>query len=114
VRIARGDVWWADLDEPSGSEPGLRRPVVVVQSDSLNESRLATVICVPLTSSQSQARAPGNVVLPRSATQLPLDSVANVSQIVTLDRSELDERVGRVPPRLLDLILAGLDVVLGR
>lgn len=112
--IGQGDVWWADLPEPQGSGPGLRRPVVVVQGDALNRSRVATVVCVPLTSNLKWAAAPGNVLLTRRATGLPKDSVANVSQIVALDKSVLTERVGNLARAKADLILSGIDVVLGR
>lgn len=111
---AQGDVCFAEMPEPVGSGPGFRRPVVVVQGDALNRSRLATVVCVPLTSDLAWAEAPGNVVLRARATGLPKDSVANVSQIVSLDRSLLVERVGRVSRRNLDLLLSGIDIVLGR
>lgn len=114
VAVGRGDVCWADLGEPSGSEPGLRRPVVVVQGDTLNRSRISTVVCVSLTSNLKWAAAPGNVLLPAAATGLPKDSVANVSQIVTIDKTELTERVGKLPRPKLDLVLSGIDVVLGR
>lgn len=112
--IARGEVWWADLPEPTGSGPGLRRPVVVVQGDALNRSRIATAVCVPLTSNLKWADAPGNVRLPRNATGLTKDSVANVSQIVTVDKSLLTERTGKLSGSRMDAILSGIDVVLGR
>jgi len=112
--IAQGEVWWADLVEPTGSEPGFRRPVVVVQGDAFNRSALRTVVCVSLTSNQAWLNAPGNVLLTSRVTGLPRDSVANVSQIVTLDRLALTERVGILPHPSLDLILAGIDIVLGR
>ena len=112
--VAQGEVWWADLPEPAGSGPGFRRPVVVVQGDALNRSRIATVVCVPLTSNLRWAEAPGNVLLSPRMTGLTQDSVANVSQIVTLDRSLLTERVGKLPRPKLDLLLSGIDVVLGR
>ena len=112
--IARGEVWWTDLPEPSGSAPGFRRPIVVVQGDAFNRSRISTVVCVPLTSNLRWADAPGNVLLPAGLTGLPKDSVANVSQIVTLDRGSLTERVGRLPDAKLELVLFGVDVVLGR
>jgi mRNA interferase MazF len=114
VVVSQGEVWWADLPDPAGSGPGLRRPVVVVQGEALNRSRIATVVCVPLTSNLHWANAPGNVSLPARLTELPKDSVANVSQIVTLDRDILTERVGKLPRAKLDLILGGVDVVLGR
>ena len=112
--IAQGDVCWADLPGPVGSGPGFRRPVLVVQGDSFNRSRVATVVCVPLTSNLKWAEAPGNVPLPARSSGLPRDSVANVSQIVTLDRVLLTERVGRISKKQLDLVFSGLDVVLGR
>jgi mRNA interferase MazF len=113
VAIQQGDIWWAGLPAPSGSEPGFRRPVVIVQGDALNASRLATVVVVPLTSNVTWAAAPGNVTLSPKTTGLPRDSVANVSQIVAVDRDILEERVGRVSDGELDLILRGIDVVLG-
>jgi mRNA interferase MazF len=112
--IAQGDVWWADLPEPKGSGPGLRRPVVVVQGDALNRSRIATAVCVPLTSSLKWAEAPGNVLLSAKATGLPKDSVANASQIVAVDRHLLLERTGRLAPAKLELVLSGIAIVLGR
>ena len=112
--MAQGEVWWADLPEPTGSGPGFRRPVVVVQGDALNASRIATVVCVPLTSNLRWADAPGNVLLPSRLTGLPKDSVANVSQIVTLDRTLLAERTGKLSRGKLALMLSGIDVVLGR
>jgi mRNA interferase MazF len=111
--IAQGEVWWADLGEPVGSAPGFRRPVVVVQGDAFNRSRIATVVCVALTSNLLWAEAPGNVLLSPRQTGLPKESVANVSQLVTLDRSALTERVGTLPAKKLELVLVGIDVVLG-
>ena len=114
VEIAQGETWWASRPEPTGSGPGLRRPVVVVQGDHLNRSKIATVVCVPLTSNVTWATAPGNVMLSSKVTGLPRDSVANASQLVALDRQCLTERVGRLPGRQLGLVLNGIDVVLGR
>jgi mRNA interferase MazF len=112
--IAQGEIWWADLPDPAGSGPGLRRPVLVVQGDGLNFSRIATVVCVPLTSNLRWAEAPGNTLLKGRATGLPKDSVANASQIIALDRQLLTERAGRVTRARLDEVLAGIDVILGR
>lgn len=112
--IGQAEVWWADLGEPVGSAPGLRRPVVVIQCDALNNSHIATVVCVPLTSNLKWARAPGNVQLSAAATSLPKDSVANLSLIVALDKLQLVERVGKITRRQLDLILSGIDVIVGR
>jgi mRNA interferase MazF len=114
VVIRQGDVFWAALPAPTGSEAGHRRPVVVVQGDAFNASRLATVVVVPLTSNLRWAAAPGNVALPARVTGLPKESVANVSQLVAVDRSVLSELVGRVDERHLALILTGIDLVLGR
>lgn len=112
--ISQGEVWWADLRPPTGSEPGFRRPVVVVQGDAMNRSRIATVVCVPLTSNLKWADAPGNVLLAARSTGLPKDSVANVSQIVALAKSFLTERVGKISAARIELVLSGIDVVLGR
>ena len=112
--MAEGEVWWADLPGPTGSEPGFRRPVVVVQSDALNRSTIRTVVCVAVTGNTAWAVAPGNVLLSADLTGLPRDSVANVSQVITLDRSALTERLASLPRATLELILAGIDIVLGR
>lgn len=114
VALVQGEVWWAELPEPTGSGPGLRRPVVVVQGNSLNRSRIATVVCVPVTSNLTWADAPGNTLLAAKVTGLAKASVANGSQIVSLDRSVLTHRVGRLAPKQFDQILQGVDVVLGR
>ncbi len=112
--IAQGEVWWADLSTPIGSEPGFRRPVVVIQGGAFNQSALRTVVCVVLTSNLRWADAPGNVRLPARTTGLPKDSVANVSQIVTIDRHDLTERAGRLSSTRLELILAGIGLLLDR
>jgi mRNA interferase MazF len=112
--ISQGDVCWASLANPGGSGPGLRRQVVIVQGDAFNASRISTVVVVPLTSNQRLAAAPGNVALPTSATGLPKESVANVSQIVAIDRELLTERVGRLADAYLRRVMAGIDLLLGR
>lgn len=112
--IEQSEIWWAELDEPVGSGPGYRRPVVVVQCNALNRSRIGTVVCVPLTSNLKWASAPGNVLLPSAETGLPQDSVANVSLIVALDKQQLADRMRKIPRRRFELILDGIDVVLGR
>jgi mRNA interferase MazF len=112
--ISQGEIWWADLPAPAGSGPGFRRPVVVVQCDALNSSGIATVVCVPLTSNLKWARAPGNLSLSAGLTGLPKDSAANVSQILSLDKSLLFERVGKLPRPKLELLLAGIDILLGK
>jgi len=114
VVISQGDVWWADPPEPTGSEPGFRRPVVVVQGDAFNRSAIRTVLAVPLTSNMRWGDAPGNVRLTARSTGLKRESIANVSQVVTLDKAHLTERVGKLSRTTVDLVLSGLDVVLGR
>jgi len=112
--ISRGDIWWADLPAPTGSAPGFRRPVLVVQGDAFNRSAINTVVCVAITSNVKWAESPGNVALTARASGLPRRSVVNVTQIVTLDKSVLTERAGTLPQAKLELVLAGLDTVLGR
>lgn len=110
--VERGEVWWADLGEPNGSEPGYRRPVLIVQSDAFNRSRVRTVIAVVLMTNVRLVEAPGNVLLPATATGLPKASVANVSQVITVDRDFLDERAGRVRGQWLKDVDNGLRLVL--
>ena len=112
--ISQGEIWWADLPTPTGSGPGFRRPVVVVQGDGLNCSRISTVICVPLTGNLKWAVAPGNVRLSARITRLPKESVAHVSQIVAIDKGLLKVRVGKLPLSKFQLLLSGIDVVLGK
>jgi mRNA interferase MazF len=112
--ISQGEIWWADLPVPTGSGPGFRRPVVILQGDALNRSRISTVLCIPLTSNIRWAEAPGNVFLSARLTGLPRDSVANVSQLVTLDRGLLTEAVGKLPRARMELLFSGIDVILGR
>ena len=112
--IAQGEIWWADLGDPIGSAPGYRRPVLIVQCDAINASRIGTVVCVLLTSNLKWGEAPGNVTLRARVTGLQKDSVANVSLIVALDKQQLTERVGKIPRRQVDLVVAGIDVILGR
>lgn len=110
--MKRGEIWWAALPEPGGSEPRYARPVLVVQADSFNASRIRTVIVVLVTKNLALADAPGNVFLPQKHTGLPRDSVANVSQVYTIDRSYLTEKLGRLPPALCRRIETGLRLVL--
>ena len=110
--MERGEVWWAQLPDPSASEPGYRRPVVIIQSDSFNRSRLRTIIAVVLTSNLRLAEAPGNLLIPASESGLPRDSVANVSQVITVDRDFLTEKAGRLQSKALRSIEEGLRLVL--
>lgn len=110
--VTRGEIWWADLPEPRRSEPGFRRPVLVIQAGSFNRSCIQTVIVAVISGNLLLAEAPGNVFLPARATGLPRDSVVNVSQLLTLDRLFLSEQVGALPPRLQAAVDAGLRLVL--
>ena len=110
--MKRGDIWWANLPVPAGSEPGYRRPVLVVQSDDFNRSRIGTVLALAITSNLRLAAAPGNVSMPRRGTGLNRRSVVNVSQIVTLDRQFLTERCGRAPDGVMSQVDDGLRLVL--
>ena len=112
MELARGDVWWADLPDPQGSEPGYRRPLLIVQNDLFNRSRLRTVLVVVLTGNIRLVDAPGNVLVPAKASGLPRDSVANVSQVITIDRNALTERVGRLPGTIIDQVANGLRLAL--
>jgi mRNA interferase MazF len=106
--IERGEVWWANLGPPRGSEPAYRRPVVVVSSDRYNASRLRTVTVVVMTRNTRLAALPGNVSVPATLSGLPHDSVANVTQLVTLDRQAMTERVGHLPDWLVEQVGDGL------
>ena len=114
VEMAQGEIWWADLPVPTGSEARCRRPVVVVQGNALNRSRLATVVCVPLTSNLTWEAAPGNTRVPAKGAGLPKDSVANASQVFAVDRAYLSQRMGKLAPKRLEQILASIGVVIGR
>ncbi|MGW5052211.1 type II toxin-antitoxin system PemK/MazF family toxin [Actinokineospora sp. NPDC004072] len=111
--IERGGVHWADLGEADGSRPAKRRPVLVVQADPYNRSRLATVLVAVITSNTKLATAPGNVFLSAAATGLPKDSVVNVTALVTLNKTDLAEAVAALPPSLMREVDAGLRRVLG-
>lgn len=110
--VERGEVWWVDLPEPRGSEPGFRRPVVIVQADAFNRSALNTVMAVGLTTNMALLAAPGNVLVAARASGLPKNSVANVTQLVTLDKTDLMELAGKLPRRLLGELDDGLRLAL--
>lgn len=110
--IRQGDVYWVDLGEPSGSEPGYRHPCVVVQNDVFNQSRIRTVVVCALTSNLKRAEAPGNVLLEKGEANLPKQSVVNVSQIFTVDKTQLGDHIGTLSPRRVRQILAGILLVL--
>jgi mRNA interferase MazF len=110
--IQRGEIWWAELPEPRRSEPGYRRPVLIVQADSFNLSRIQTAIVATISSNIKLADAPGNVLLPARSSGLARDSVVNVSQLLTLDRSFFTEHAGTLPPRYQRSVDEGLRTVL--
>ena len=110
--IRRGEIWWAELPAPTGAEPGFRRPMLVVQSDQFNASRIGTVLAVALTSNLALAKMPGNVLVRAKESGLSRDSVVNVSQVVTLDRRVLVEKAGLLPAPLLLSVAEGLKTVL--
>ena len=110
--MKRGEIWWADLPEPAGSEPGYRRPVLIAQADDFNRSRIRTVLAVAITSNLALARAPGNVPLPRRSAGLERESVVNVSQVVTVDKRFLIERAGQLSASRLRHVEEGLRLVL--
>ena len=111
--IRRGEIHWADLGDTEGSRPAKRRPVLVVQSDSYNDSRLATVMAAVITSNTALAAMPGNVFLPASASGLPRDSVVNVTALLTLNKADLSDQVGQIPLSLNQEVDRGLRRALG-
>lgn len=111
--IRRGDIWWASLDVPAGSGPGFRRPVLVVQTNDFNDSAIRTVVCAVVTSNVRLAAAPGNVLLKRRLSKLPNESVINISQLITVDKSFLTKRVSRLPAAPMREVEAGLRLVQG-
>lgn len=110
--VQRGEIWWADLAEPQGSEPGFRHPFLILQADSFNRSRLNTVVGLIVSSNIGLLDAPGNVLLRVGTVGLPRDSVVNVTQFATVDLDYLVERVGRVRPKILAKVEAGVRLVL--
>jgi mRNA interferase MazF len=110
--IQRGEIWWAALPEPVGSSPGYSRPILIIQSNDFNQSRIGTVIAVVITSNAKLAQAPGNIFLPKKISSLPKDSVVNVSQIITIDKSFLTQQVGFLPSKILEQVEMGLRLVL--
>ena len=111
--MRRGEIWWASLPPAAGSGPGFRRPVVVVQSNPFNESRIATVVIAAITSNLALAEAPGNVRIGKSESGLSKPSIVNVSQVLTIDRSYLTTRVRLLPAQTMSRVDSGLRLVLG-
>lgn len=111
--IARGEVWWTDLGDPTGSGPGYRRPVVIVSADAYNQSRIQTVLAVTVTSNLRLGLGPGNVSLEAGDGGLDRASVVNVTQVITVDKVRLTERIGSLDPAAMELVDAGLRRSLG-
>ena len=110
--MQRGEIWWANLPKPDKSEPGFRRPVLIIQNNQFNKSKINTVICCIVTSNLEVGKAPGNVILSRTYSKLPKKSVVNVSQIVTLDKKFLTEYVYTLSKRLINQVESGIKLVL--
>lgn len=110
--INQGDIYWIELDEPEGSEPGFRHPHVIIQNNLFNRSAIKTILVCPLTTNLKRAGAPGNVLLDKKESSLPKQSVVNVSQVFTVDKSQLDEYVGSLSPKRMSEILKGIYLVL--
>jgi mRNA interferase MazF len=113
VEVVRGDIWWADLPDPVASDPGGSRPVLVVQANAFNRSRIATILVVVITTNERLAPLPGNVAIPPRGTGLKKPSVVNVSQVITADRTFLRERIGSVSSETMTSVESGLKLVLG-
>jgi len=111
--IKRGELWWAQLPQPSGSEPGYKHPVLILQTDSFNKSLISTTIAVVITSNIKLKEAPGNVLLPKTQTKLTKDSVANVSQLITVDKHFLKKKIGLLNKQLFNQVESGLNLILG-
>ena len=114
TEIHQGEIYWLDFGPAENSAPAERHPCVVVQSDVFNRSRLSTTVVCLITSNLTRARAPGNVPLEKGAANLPKASVINVSQILTIDKTELTERIGKLPANTIDSIRTGLQLLLDR
>ncbi|MFO7728696.1 MAG: type II toxin-antitoxin system PemK/MazF family toxin [Desulfonatronovibrio sp.] len=109
--INQGDIFWIDLTEPSGSEPGYRHPHVIIQNNLFNRSRINTVIVCPLTSNLKMAAAPGNVLLKKGEANLPKKSVVNISQIFTVNKSDLSEKIGSLKFGRFQEVLQGIKLI---
>ena len=110
--MEKGDIWWASLDEPMGSEPGYHRPIVVISSNDFNQSKIKTVIVAIITSNLRLADAPGNIILSKKSTGLDRDSVLNISQLITLDKSFLTKRIGKLSNTQLNFLDDSIKLVL--
>lgn len=111
MEIRQGDIFWIDLDEPRGSEPGFTRPFIVIQNNVFNRSRINTVLVCALTTNLARANAPGNVLFNKGEANLPKPSVVVVSQTIAVDRNELREKIGTVTKQRIDEIVAGIKLL---
>jgi mRNA interferase MazF len=112
MKVRQGDIYWIDLGDPEGSEPGYRHPHVVVQNNVFNNSRLNTVVVCALTSNLKRSAAPGNVLLKKGEANLKKDSVANITQLVTVDKADLIEQIGTLPPARVREIIDGIRLLI--
>jgi mRNA interferase MazF len=110
--ISQGDIYWLDLDEPEGSEPGYRHPFVVIQNDAFNKSKINTAVVCALTSNLKLASAPGNVLLKKGEANLPKSSVVNISQVITVDKTDLTEKIGQLSKKRVEEIVSGFEFLL--
>jgi mRNA interferase MazF len=110
--ISQGDIYWLDLDEPKGSEPGYRHPFLVIQNDAFNKSKIGTVVVCALTSNLKLASAPGNVLLKKGEANLPKSSVVNISQVLTVDKSDLTEKIGQLSKKRVEEIISGFEFLI--
>ena len=110
--INQGDIFWVDLDQPSGSEPGYSHPFVVIQNNIFNKSRIGTVIVCAITSNLKRAKSPGNILLISGQADLPKQSVINISQVYTVDKKDLSEKIGTLSPQRVQEMLDGMDLIL--
>ncbi len=109
--VKQGDIYWVDLPQPSGYEPGFRRPCLVVQNNIFNQSRIATVVVCILTSNLRRASAPGNVLLEKGEANLPKASVVNISQLLTINKSDLQQKIGTLSQEKLSLVISGIKLL---
>jgi mRNA interferase MazF len=112
--FCQGEVWWAELPTPAGSTAGYRRPIIIIQGDRVTRSNIATIVCIPLTSNIGWPRLPNNFLLSAAHTGLPRESVAQTTNILTVEKSALIERVGQIGQRRMETLFQRLDMTLGR
>ncbi len=110
--ISQGDIYWLDFGEPEGSEPGYRHPFVVIQNDAFNKSKISTAVVCALTSNLKLAAAPGNILVKKGEANLPKASVVNISQVMTVDKSDLQEKIGQLTKKRVEEIVSGFEYLI--